>query len=197
MAFNIDNKEFFFAITKYYCPLSEECLQELIAVSTPKHLAANEVIIEEGKTVQRAYFIVKGSMRAFYIKEGREVTDWFAFENEFISGINSYFESIPSRHSIQTIEETICIEISKANVEELIAKYPEFMFLMNKVLEHTVLKLQRRIFSLQFASAYQRYNDLLEQFPEINQRVALKHIASYLGITLETLSRIRNPNYRI
>ena len=97
-------------------------------------------------------------------------------------------------------QNTIClIKIYKVDNEFFWfdLKYPDFLLLTNRVLEHTILKLQRRIFSLQFASAYQRYNDLLEQSPEIGQRVALKHIASYLGITLETLSRIRNPNYRI
>ena len=197
MTFDINSEEILSTITKHYYPLSKECMGEFLEFSSPRIFAANEVIIEEGKTTQKAFFIVKGSLRAFYIKEGREITDWFAFENEFISGINSYFEGVPSQHSIQALEPAYCIEIGKNEVEKLATKYPEFVLLINRVLEHTILKLQRRIFSLQFATAYQRYNDLLAQFPEINQRVALKHIASYLGITLETLSRIRNPNYRI
>lgn len=197
MAFDINSNETFAAITKHYYPLSEECWHEFLAVSTQKEYSANELVIEEGKTAQKAYFIIEGSMRAFYNKDGREITDWFAFENEFISGINSYFQNTPSPHSIQSLETSLCIEIHKEMAEKLMLKYPDFLLLTNRVLEHTILKLQRRMFSLQFASAYQRYNDLLEQSPKIGQRVALKHIASYLGITLETLSRIRNPNYRI
>ncbi len=154
-------------------------------------------IVKEHQSADKLYFIVEGCFRVFYLKEGKDITDWFAFENDFVSSINSFFYSIPSQHVIETVERTTFLEISRTDVFKLTENHHCFETLARKVITQIMLQLQSRIVSLQFETAQQKYNNLITMRPDITQRIPLMHIASYLGITLETLSRIRNPKNRI
>jgi hypothetical protein len=134
---------------------------------------------------------------AFYIKDGKEISDWFAFENDFINSINSFHLNIPSPHYIDLLETSTIVEVSRDAISMLTEKHHCFEKLGRIAVTKTMLQLQQRIASIQFESALQKYESLLTMRPDITQRVPLTHIASYLGITLETLSRIRNPKNRI
>lgn len=157
----------------------------------------SSLLVTEGQYADKSYFIIKGSARAYYIKDGKDITDWFAFENDFINSINSFFENIPSPHFIELLETTTFLEISKEDIFNLADKYHDFDRLLRVIATKTMLALSKRIFSIQFEPARQKYENLLNIRPDITQRVPLMHIASYMGITLETLSRIRNPRNRI
>jgi CRP-like cAMP-binding protein len=131
------------------------------------------------------------------LKDDKDITDWFAFENNFICSINSFFLNMPSPHYIEVLEPSILLEISRENINLLSDKYKEFDRLGKIIVTKTMLQQQQRIVSIQFETAQQKYENILKIRPDITKRVALTHIASYLGITLETLSRIRNPKNRI
>ncbi len=179
------------AIEENYIKLSDSCINNLLDVSKILHVQNSEKIVKEGQYADKAYFIIKGCARAFYLKEGKDITDWFAFDNDFICSINSFYLDIPSPHYIEVLEPTVLLEISKKHIETLSTKYPEFDKLEKLVVIKTMLRLQQRIVSVQFETAAQKYINLLNIRPDITQRVSLTYIASYLGITLETLSRIR------
>lgn len=185
------------AIEEYYIPLSEACIKEYIKCS--KILRFNEptVLVKEGEYSDKTYYIANGAARAYYLKDGKDITDWFAFENDFISSINSFFLDVPSPHFIEVLEPSVLLEISKDNVTNLTLQFPEVGMLGYQAVVKTMLQLQQRIVSIQFETAQQKYENLLEIRPDITQRVPLTHIASFIGITLETLSRIRNPKNRI
>ncbi len=185
------------AISENYSRLTAECQSELLDKSTILIIKKNTTLVKEGKTSDKTFYIVKGSTRAFYLKEGKDISDWFAFENEFISSINSFFHNIPSPHFIEVLEDSVLLELSRESIEQLSNKYPDFERLSKVIITNTMLQLQERISSIQFQSAEQRYKSLLATRPNITQKVSLTHIASYIGITLETLSRIRNPKKRI
>jgi CRP-like cAMP-binding protein len=104
---------------------------------------------------------------------------------------------MPSPHYIEVLEPSILLEISRENINLLSDKYKEFDRLGKIIVTKTMLQQQQRIVSIQFETAQQKYENILKIRPDITKRVALTHIASYLGITLETLSRIRNPKNRI
>lgn len=184
-------------IEVHFCTLTNDCKRDLIKVSKILTLDKETTIVKEGEFADKTYFIATGSARAFYIKDDRDITDWFAFENHFISSINSFFLNIPSPHFIEVLEPSTLLEISREHIEQLSDQYLEFDRLGKTVVTKTMLQLQQRIVSVQFETAQQKYENLLKIRPDITQRVPLTHIASYLGITLETLSRIRNPKYRI
>lgn len=176
-----------------YSPLSDACKAELPAHSRLFSVPSSEVLVKEGEFADKTYFIVEGCARAYYLKDGKDITDWFAFEGDFISAINSFFMGVPSPHFIEILEPTTLLEFSRKNILLFSDKYHDFDRLGREIVTKTMLQLQQRIVSLQFETAQQKYENLLRIRPDITQRIPLTHIASYLGITLETLSRIRNP----
>jgi len=180
-----------------YLPLSEACRKDIEAVAQILNFEKVSLLVKEGQIHQNMYFICKGSARAYYFKNDKDITDWFAFENDFITAINSFFTGEPSPHYIEISENTVLLKLSKENITQLSEKYIEFERMGNLVTTKTMLQLQKRIVSLQFETAQQKYKNLLEIYPDITLKTQLTHIASHLGITLETLSRIRKQMSRI
>lgn len=183
-------------LTNHYAPLSEECFHELLQNIQIKAVKKGDILVKDGQYAKQAYFILQGCARAYYLKDGKEITDWFAFENEFISAIVSFFGNEASPHYIEVLEDSVVVSISKDTVELLSSKFHDFEHLMRIALTKTVLQHQRRISSILFHSAEERYEQFLELHPNITQRVALKYIASYIGISMETLSRVRSTQSR-
>lgn len=183
-------------VTNYF-QLSTECITELKKRIQIEYIESPTTLIKEGQHTNHIYYIISGSTRAYYLKNGKEVSDWFAFENDFITSINGYFLSIPSPYYVEVLEPSVLIKFSKENLEFLSKNYHDFTQLEKVIVTKTMLQLQQRIVAIQFETAQQKFESLLKIYPSITQRIALTHIASYLGITLETLSRIRNPKNRI
>jgi CRP-like cAMP-binding protein len=184
-------------ISKNYSLLTDDCKSDLKKSCTLLSLDKLSLIEKEGQLATKMYFIVSGCLRAFYTKDGKDITDWFAFEGDFVSSINSFFQDIPSKHNIELLESTTLMEISKETIFALTNTHHCFERLGRIAVTKTMLQLQERIVSIQFETAQQKYESLINIRPDITQRVPLTHIASYLGVTLETLSRIRNPKNRI
>ncbi|XCF05349.1 Crp/Fnr family transcriptional regulator [Tamlana crocina] len=184
-------------IGEIYSPLSNECLQEFISNSELITYRKGDTVVKEGQYSKKAYLIIKGCARAYYLKDGKDISDWFAFENQFMASIVSFFSNEPSPHYVEFIENSIVLEFSKDTVDELSNKYHVFERFISKVVTETMLGLCERLHTIQFTKAEERYQNLISIYQDITQRIPLTHIASYLGITLETLSRIRNPKVRI
>ncbi|SMD44819.1 cAMP-binding domain of CRP or a regulatory subunit of cAMP-dependent protein kinases [Aquiflexum balticum DSM 16537] len=184
-------------IGEIYLPLNHECQQELIAYSKVNTFKRGEVVVREGQFSKKAYLIVEGCSRAYYLKDGKDITDWFTFENQFMAPIVSFFSDKPSPHYVEFVEDSTVLEFSKDIMDKLTSKHHEFERFISKVVTETMLGLCERLYTIQFNKADERYNHLLSIYPNITNRVPLTHIASYLGITLETLSRIRNPKNRL
>jgi CRP-like cAMP-binding protein len=155
------------------------------------------LIVKDGQIADKMYFIISGCVRAFYYKDGKEITDWFAFEGDFMSSINSFYQNVSSKHNIELLEQTTFLEITRAAIFTLTDKHHCFERLGRIAVTKTMLQVQERIVSIQFETAQQKYESLINMRPDIVQRVLLTYIASHLGIMLETLSRIRNPKNRI
>ena len=192
-----ESKELIEKISQLYSPLQDACKADVLKVAKISSHEKSTLLVKEGELSDKTYFIIKGCARAYYLKDGKNVTDWFAFENDFISSIKSFFQFIPSPHFIEVLEPTVLLELSRDDVFALTDKYHDFDRLGRIIVTKTMLQLQERIVAIQFETASQKYENLLISRPDIAQRVPLTHIASYLGITLETLSRIRNPKNRI
>lgn len=193
----VNKKDIINQISETYSKLSFECQQKLSNSSKVLILPKGEVLVREGQYSDKTFFIFSGCARAYYLKDGKDISDWFAFDNDFISSINSFFLNVPSPHFIELLEDSILLEISRIDVEKLSDDYNDFERLSKIVVTKTMLQQQERISSMQFHSAEQKYDNILSIRPDITQRIPLTHIASYIGITLETLSRIRNIKNRI
>lgn len=184
-------------IGESYSPLTEECQRELVSDSKVSLFKKGETVVHEGQFSKKAYLIIDGCARAYYLKDGKDISDWFTFENQFMASIVSFFSDEPSPHYIDFVEDSTVLEFSKDTVNKLSKKYHDFERFISKVVVETMLGLCERLHTIQFAKAEERYEHLLRIYPDITKRIPLTHIASYLGITLETLSRIRKPKMRI
>lgn len=193
----LDKNKIIDRITSKYSNLNDLAKIELLENARVLKLPKGTTLVKEGQLSDKTFFIIKGCARAYYLKEGKDISDWFAFEDEFISSINSFFLNVPSPHYIEVLEDSILLEISRNDVEKLSEKYHDFERLTKVIVTKTMLQQQQRIVSMQFYTAEEKYKNLLSIRKDITNRVPLTHIASYIGITLETLSRIRNMAVRI
>ena len=184
-------------ISENYSLLTNDCKTDLKNSCSLLTLDKFSIIVKEGQLADKMYFIIHGCVRAFYHKDDKEITDWFAFEGDFMTSINSFYQNMSSKHNIELLEETTFLEITRETIFALTDKYHCFDRLGRIAVTKTMLQLQERIVSIQFETAQQKYESLIRMRPDIVQRVPLTYIASHLGITLETLSRIRNPKNRI
>ncbi len=152
----------------------------------------SEYIIREGKVCQHLYFLDRGLVRGFYNVDGKELTHWFGFENDFITSFHSFITGEPSLENIQPLEPCTLWMIEKSKLEKLYEENHDIERLVRIAYEKYYIRLEERYVKSQFKTAAQLYEELVNNSPHILQRVPLGYIASYLGISQETLSRIRS-----
>jgi CRP-like cAMP-binding protein len=162
----------------------ENCFDEVV-------IAKNEFLLTEGKTCRHLYFLCQGALRGFYILEGKEITYWFGFENDFVTSFHSFITGEPAVENIQVLEGSVLFSISKEKLAQLFNQYHEIERAVRIAYEKYYIRLEERFVNAQFKTAAERYDKLLEETPHILERVPLGMIASYLGISQETLSRVR------
>lgn len=184
-------------ITKEYSSLSNETIDEWRKDIRVLELKKGTQLVKEGNFTNKLYFICEGSIKAYHLKDGKLITDWFAFNNEFICAITGYFLKNPSEHYIELTENSILLEFEREKLTELSTKYHDFERFLRIIITKIMLQLQHRVLYLQFSTAKERYGFLLKQYPQIELHISLGDIASYIGITQETLSRVRAKNNRI
>ncbi len=178
-------------ITKYSA-LSEAAQNELQVHFRKITYAKNEYLLKEGQVCRHLYFLETGALRGFYNLDGKEITHWFGFENDFVTSFHSFITGEPAVENIQLLEGCILWSISKDALTALFNEYHEIERLMRIAYEKYYIRLEERFVNAQFKTAGERYANLLRQTPPIIERVSLGYIASYLGISPETLSRVRS-----
>jgi CRP-like cAMP-binding protein len=183
--------ETYFERLRAMYPLSEAALDLLKPFIAKKHISKGDFILRKDETCRHIYFIDKGFARIFYFKNGKEITEWFAPEKNFCFSISSYFEEKPSHLIIECLEESEVIYLSKEGLDQLCKTHIEISNFFNKMISGALILSQKRMDSIQFETARQRYEKLIKNQPYILQKVPLQYLASFLGITSETLSRIR------
>jgi len=180
-------------ISKKYLKLQPASRNALKARAGIEVFNKNATLVKADQYSKAFMFIITGAVRAYYLKDGKDISDWFAFEGDFICELNNFFLDKPSVHYFEALERSTIMIISKESIMALCEQHHDIEKLARLATTKTMLRLQQRLVSLQFENALQRYNNLVKIYPEITKRVSLGNIASFLGITLETLSRIRNP----
>jgi len=180
-------------ITDQYGPLSSKTLVDVTSRCELVEGEKGNLLVKEGQYSDKLFYVVKGGVRAFYLKDGKTISDWFSFEGDFISSIIGFFLDVPSQHYIEPMEDSSLLVFKRDDIDFLCDKHHDFERLGRLSVTKTMLQLQQRVVAIQFKSSKERYDSLLQKYPKIELRVPLGDIASYLGITQETLSRIRNP----
>jgi CRP-like cAMP-binding protein len=173
-------------------PMDNESFDIAIKYLQIERIKKGEHLVREGQICNKIAFIYNGLFRIYYLKEGIEINTCFCKENSITSSFNSFINQIPSKESIQTIEDSVIVTLSSANLTDLYKESTIWQNIRLLLTEKECLRLSERATSLSFESALDKYKNLLKYQPEIIQRVPIQYIASYLGISRETLSRIRS-----
>lgn len=171
--------------------LSFEAKKALLVLSSQVLIKKNQDLQSIGQTCKTIYFVQEGMARIYYYKDGKDVTESFAFENDLIIRAESLFTGKPSHKAIQSITDTTFIAIPAEPLFALFDQYRDVERLFRKVVERSYVETIQHLESLQFHTAEERYLSLMEKSPKVVRQIPLKHIASYLGITQVSLSRIR------
>lgn len=171
--------------------LSEESLPAFLEQWKPLSLPKGHLLVREGAISRYFYYLHRGGVRIFYHKNDKEITEYLTLDNSYFLSIMSFFQQSPSRLIIQLLEPSELLAIHHDDLMRLCDRFHGVERLFRLMLTQSLIISQVRVDSLQFESAEQRYKKLLDQQPDMLQRVPLAYIASYLGITQETLSRIR------
>lgn len=172
-------------------PISQETKTAISAISTIIQIEKGIDLQAVGKTCKTIYFVKEGLARIYYLKGGTDITEYFAFDNDMIIRAESLFTGKPSQKAIQALEKTSFVAIPADKLFQLFDQHADLERLFRKLTERAYVDTVNRMESLQFHTAEERYQALLDNSPNLLQRIPLKHIASYLGITQVSLSRIR------
>jgi CRP-like cAMP-binding protein len=183
------------ALHKYLLKLNLLILEEIkysISLFEKVDLIKGDYFVAEQSLCNQIGFIIKGAVRNFSIQaDGEENTTCFKFEHQFITSYESFSQKKPSKISIQAIEDCVLLIINYNQFHELLEKIPAWKSILAIVMEQEYLEKEHHLRNLNNKSAKEKYLHVLAHSPEIIKRVQLGYIASYLGITHRTLSRIR------
>jgi CRP-like cAMP-binding protein len=171
--------------------LDSETRIALQRISTTKAIKKGEFLLQESDVCRFSYWIEKGIVRKYYINEGKEITTELLFENDIAVSFDSYTLQKPGREFIQAITDTTISRTDYSAFQKAKTSHPKLVELDLMMTEYYAMWLENRLFQFQTLDATNRYLLLLKEHPHIIQNIPLTYIASYLGISLETLSRIR------
>lgn len=154
-------------------------------------LKKHSILLDFGEIENHLSFITKGIVRLYVPREESDLTFGFLFENEFVTGYDSFLTQIPSEYQIETLTETILWKISHVDLQEVYERTNSGNIIGRKMAENMFLIKSKRELSLLSKTAEERYLDLFSDRPKLFQQIPLKYIASYIGVTPQALSRIR------
>lgn len=174
-------------------PLTKEEFARFSRFFTPKKVKRNEVLLREGEICQCNFFVVKGCLRFYSINSVGEIaTRYFAFEGKFATALSSLIEGKPSREYIQAAEPCELLQVSKTDYLQLVETVPQVNKAYRHLLEMAYVTSQQRIYHFLHLPALERLKWVMEQHPGILTRLSGKMVASYLGVTPYTLSRLKS-----
>lgn len=177
-------------LTEIY-PLPPESITKMCAYINEVSYQKGHIILRAGKIEKKTFFIKKGVVRAFATPGENDITFWFGEEGETVLSMQSYVENNKGYEHVELLENCDFYEVNIRDLQELFKTDIHISNWGRKLAEKELVKIEKRLISRELQSAKQRYDELISKRPSLLQRVPLKFIASYLGITQVSLSRIR------
>ncbi len=173
-------------------PMSDEEFPACTSFMTPKRLRKGAYLVQEGEVSKYLAFVTRGCLRSYGVdKKGEEHVVQFALEGWWITDLYSFLTEKPGEYYIDALEESDALLMDRSSYEQLCTTLPKFERYFRILLQNNYIATHRRVLSSISLSVEEQYLQMVEEHPEIVRRVAQRHIASYLGITPEALSRIR------
>jgi CRP-like cAMP-binding protein len=175
-----------------YIQLTQEEIDCFISVIQIKRLRKKQYLVQEGDVCRYESFVNKGCLRAYHVDEkGQEHIAQFAIEGWWISDMYSFLTATPARFNVDALEDSELVCLDKPSLEKLYIQIPKFERFFRIILQNAFIAHQQRIIANMSKTAEERYLDFMNHYPQLEQRVPQHQVASYLGITPESLSRIR------
>lgn len=178
-------------ILERFHPLPEQSRAALKACISQVRYPKGHMLIRAGRVEKTLYFIRSGIVRAYSDAERGDVTFWFGKEGDVVISMKSYVSGEPGYEHVETLEPCDLYQMKAQHLEELFVNDIHIANWGRKLIGQELVKTEERLISMQFKTAQERYLDLMSATPDLLQRVQLCHIASFLGITQVSLSRIR------
>jgi len=175
----------------YFYPVSEGIKDYFRKHTFPCSFRKGKLLLKAGEICDHIYFIKKGAVRGFIRDGAKDITTWITAENEIVSSISSLDMKEPAQENMQAIENCELLALTYSDFQDLYIKFPEFNILARKLLQKYYQDAERRAFIARVTKAEKKYRLFLIRYGHLANRIPLKYIASFLGITLETLSRVR------
>lgn len=189
------DSELMTALTESIQNIIDLTYDEVVALEkafTTIEISKGDLWIEKGKVCDQVGFLVTGKLRNYYIDDsGNEVTCYFVTPDHFISSFTSFLTNTPTHENIAALEDSTLRVIQKSELERLSEAIPKIHILRRIIAENLFITMEKRISMLQSQSAFERYEKMLRENPEILLTVPLQYTASFLGITPQHLSRLR------
>jgi CRP-like cAMP-binding protein len=179
------------AVLRQLYPLSPEAEQYLRDHVTSCTIAKRKLLLKEGMTCEHIYFVVRGALRGFTREGQKDITTWIVVENELVSSILGMDHQVKAIENIQALEKCELLSLTHKELEVMYERFPECNILARKILQRYYADAEKRAFIARLTKAENKYRHFLLLHHDLSNRIPLKYIASYLGVTLETLSRIR------
>ena len=154
--------------------------------------ARGDMLLQAGSVCENVYFIVQGLLRGHIIDNGKDITTWISSEGEMVTSIYSLDSQAPALENIEAIEECELLALRTADLQRLYDTHAEFNIVGRKLLQQYYRDAECRAFITRVSKAEDKYEHFLKLYSHLSNRVLLKYIASFLGITFETLSRVRS-----
>lgn len=174
-----------------YCKLSPIGVEALARLLTPIKLQKGEVLMHEGDICHSMFYVHRGMVRQYYYKNGKDVTEHFSFEGRICFCIESFLKQEPSKLMVEALEPSLVYALPYEELHVSMMQNSEIELFYRKVLEHALMSSQEHADSQRFENATERYCRLLRTHREIILRAPMLHVASFLQMTPETLSRVR------
>lgn len=173
-------------------PVSPEAIAYAKSKIQLLQISKGSLLVQSGEHCDHLYFVNKGVLRGF-VKQGvKDITTWITAENELVTSISSYYQQIPSIENIEALEDCILVAIHRNDMQYLYTNHPEVNTIVRIILEKYYQDAEERAYICRLTEATSKYHRFINTKSQLLNRIPLKYIASYLGMTLETLSRIRS-----
>ena len=177
-------------------PMGESLTQRIISVTKISTHPKKTVLLKEGDINTHVCMVISGLVRSYYMNEEKDITSRFMNEGFIITSWISFYTRKPGNEFLQTQEDTTLACVHYNDIQKLYDEFPEFNIIGRKQVEYSFYLSELRTRMLRKHTAEEKYKFFLENHPNIMQRVSLKHIASYLGMNEETLSRVRTQYHK-
>jgi len=149
-------------------------------------------LLRAGQVANEVYFVLTGCLRLYYVKEGVDISGYFFTENMFAGAYDSFISRKPSTHSIEVLEDATLLAISYDQLQKLYVEYPRMNEFVRKIIEQRFIAIHELLTSQILDSPEERYSNLLKNHPSLLMRIPQHHLATFLGVTPVSLSRIRS-----